>query len=89
MHGTAFLAHQHVAKLVLLENLVVNRKDSAAGITEYDINALILQGFDHNCGTVHFDVSHDVLVALRRRLFFTKSKYAASLTHETAPTIKR
>ena len=53
MHRALFVAHQDVADGVLLEDLVIDRKHGAAGIAEYRVDTLVLQGFDH-----HFRASH-------------------------------
>ena len=53
MDRALFMAHQDVADLVLLKNLVIDRKHGAAGIAEYSIDALFLQGFDHHPGAGH------------------------------------
>jgi hypothetical protein len=44
MHRALFVAHEDVADGVLLEDLVIDRQDRAAGIAEYDVDALILEG---------------------------------------------
>jgi hypothetical protein len=53
MHRALFVAHEDVADGVLLEDLVIDRKDRAAGISEYDLDALILEGFDHHLRACH------------------------------------
>ena len=53
MDRALFVAHQNVLDVVLLENLVIDRKDSAARIAEYRIHALILQSLNHHFRTGH------------------------------------
>jgi len=44
------MAHQHVLDMVLLEQFVIDRQDSATGISKDDVHALIDQGlYDHFC----------------------------------------
>ena len=48
MGRALFVAHEDVANLVLLEQLVIDREDGPAGIAEHHLDALIRQGFyDH------------------------------------------
>jgi len=47
------VAHQNVADVVLLKNLVINGQHSPAGIAEYRIDALIAQRLDHHSRTRH------------------------------------
>jgi hypothetical protein len=53
MHRALFVAHEDVADVVLLKDLVIDRKHGAAGIAEYDLDALILQGLDHHLRAGH------------------------------------
>jgi len=48
-----FVAHQDVADIVLLKDLVIDRQDGAAGIAEYRIHPLILQGLNHHLCATH------------------------------------
>ena len=48
VHRAAFLAHQDVADGVLLEQRVVDRQYRAAGISEDDLDALVLQGAEED-----------------------------------------
>jgi hypothetical protein len=36
-----------------MEDRIVDRQDGATGIAEDDVDALILQGFDHHFGTAY------------------------------------
>ena len=54
MAGALLVAHQDVLDLVLLENLVVDRKDRAAGIAEDMLDAIVLQRLHHHFGARHF-----------------------------------
>ena len=51
--GALFVAHQHMAKLVLVKERVVDRQHRAARIAEHDVDALILQRLDD-----HFRAGH-------------------------------
>ena len=42
---------------VLLEQRVVDRQDRAAGIAEYDLDALIDQGLDHHRRSEHLQIA--------------------------------
>ena len=53
MDDALLVATQNVTDRVLLEDLVVDRQHSAAGIAEQRVDALILQGFEH-----HFCAGH-------------------------------
>ena len=46
VRGALLVAHQDVADVVLLEDLVVDRQHRAAGIAEHGVDALVLQGLD-------------------------------------------
>jgi len=48
-----FVAHEDVADVVLLENLVIDREHGTAGIAEHDIHALVPEGLNH-----HFRAAH-------------------------------
>ena len=61
MHRAAFLAHQDVAQRVLLEQRVVDRQDRAAGIAEYDFDALIDERFDDDIRSADRLGRHDAL----------------------------
>ena len=54
MHGAAFLAHQDVLHLVLLEQLVVDRQHGAAGIAEQVLDALVGERADDHLRAGHF-----------------------------------
>ncbi len=51
MHGALLVAHQHVLHLVLLEQLVVDEQDRAAGIAEYVFDAFFLKAANHDLGS--------------------------------------
>ena len=53
MNSPLLVAHQNVTQLVLLKDLVVNRKDSTAWIAEDDLNTLIDQGTNNYARTGH------------------------------------
>ncbi len=53
MDRALFVAHQDVADIVLLEDLVIDRKHGAAGISEYRVHTLILQGLNHHFRSGH------------------------------------
>ena len=61
MDRALFVAHQDVADLVLLKDLVIDRKDGAAGIAEYSIDALFFQSFDNHLRTGHLACHGGVL----------------------------
>ena len=48
MNGGLLMTHQDMAHLVLLEQLVVDIKDRAAGITEKIFNLFFLETPDYN-----------------------------------------
>jgi hypothetical protein len=48
VRGALLVAHQHVAHLVLLEQLVVNPQHGAARIAEQELDALFLQAAHHD-----------------------------------------
>ena len=50
------MAHQDVLDLLLLEDLVIDRKHRAAGIAENVLDALIGQRLDHHLGAASFSV---------------------------------
>ena len=58
VNGARLLAHQDVADRVLLEELVVNRQDGAAGIPEYDFDSLVDQGLEKNLRSVQLLIRH-------------------------------
>ncbi len=51
MHGRLLMANQNVPDFILLKELVINRKDCAAGIAKNHLNALIDQGLDYQLST--------------------------------------
>jgi hypothetical protein len=53
VHGGLFVAHQDVADVVLLEDLVIDRQHGAARIAEYSVHSLIPQGLNHHLRTGH------------------------------------
>ena len=53
MDRPLFMAHQHMADPVLLENLVINRQHRAAWIPEYDVHTLVLEGLNHHFRSGH------------------------------------
>ena len=55
MHRAAFLAHQHVLDLLLLEQLVIDRQHRAAGIAEDVLDALIGKRPNDHLGAAHFE----------------------------------
>ena len=56
VHRALLMTDQNMADMVLLENLVVNRENGAAGIAEYDLDALIDQGLDDHACTGQFAI---------------------------------
>jgi hypothetical protein len=50
MHGSLFVPHQDVLKLVLLEDFVVDEKDRSARISENVLDPLILQTSNDDFG---------------------------------------
>jgi hypothetical protein len=65
MDRALFMAHQNVPDIILLENLVIDRKDSATRIAEYHFHALFLQGLNHHLRsghlTCHLVLHHGVI----------------------------
>ena len=51
MSRALLVADEDVPDRILMKDRVVDRQNGAAGIAEYDVDALILQGFDHHFGT--------------------------------------
>src|SRR5439155_23463018 len=62
MDRAALLAHQDVAQRILLEQRIVNRQDRAAGIAEYDIDALIDERLDDDISSTDRLGRHDILL---------------------------
>ena len=58
VHGPAFLPHQEMAQLVLLEDFVIDRQHGSARIAENRIDALVDQGADDQGGATHALFSH-------------------------------
>src|SRR3546814_9186089 len=56
MHRALLVPHQNVAQPVLLEEFVIDRQHGAAGIAEYDVDALVQQGPDDDLRTGHLVV---------------------------------
>ncbi len=48
-----FVAHEDVADLVLLEQLVIDRQNRSARIAEHCVHALVAQGLDDDLGAGH------------------------------------
>ncbi len=67
VHRAALLAHQDVAQRVLLEERIVNRQDRAAGIAEYDIDALIDERLDDDIRSADRLGRHDALRQYARK----------------------
>ena len=65
MDRALLVAHQDVAQRVLLEQRIVDRQDGAAGIAEYDIDALIDQRLDDDIRSAHRLGRHDILLSGR------------------------
>jgi hypothetical protein len=53
VHGAPLLAHQHVLDLLLLEELVIDRQNRAAGIAEDVLDALIGKRPNDHLGAAH------------------------------------
>jgi hypothetical protein len=53
VHRALFVAHQDVADVVLLEELVIDRQHGAAGIAEDHLDALILERLNHHLRAGH------------------------------------
>ena len=53
MHRALLMADQHVAKLVLMEQLVVDRQHRSARIAEDVLDPLIGERLDHHLGAGH------------------------------------
>ncbi len=53
MGRAAFLAHEHMADLVLAEQRIVDRQHGAAGIAEDVFDALVLHRLDDHLGACH------------------------------------
>ena len=51
MHRPAFLTDQDVPDRILVEDRVVDRQDSATGIAEDNLDALVLQGAKKDLGS--------------------------------------
>ncbi len=61
VHRALLVAHQDVLHLVLLEQLVVDEQDRAAGVAEYDFGALFLKASNDDLGSgqrVRLDAVH-------------------------------
>jgi hypothetical protein len=50
VHRALLVAHEHVAHLVLLEQLVVDEQDGAARVAEHVLDALFLEAAHHDFG---------------------------------------
>ena len=61
MNRALLVTDKDVTDLVLLEYLVIDRQDGAAGITEYGIDTLILQSLDHHPRARHL-LRHAILM---------------------------
>ena len=61
MAGALLVADEDVLDLVLLDDLVIDRQDGAAGIAEDMLDALIDQGLDDHFGARHLQA----IVAVR------------------------
>jgi hypothetical protein len=59
MDRSLLMTDQDVTNAVLLENLVVERKDSAPRIAKDDVDALVCQGLQNYSRTCHVSVCHD------------------------------
>ena len=95
VHGALLVAHQDVLDLVLLEELVVDVEDRAAGIAEDVLDAFLLQAADDDLGAgkgAGLDSVHDGRKSLRnhdgniadpqsprRRVLATRSELSAFL----------
>jgi hypothetical protein len=63
VHGALLVANEHVLHLVLLEELVVDEQDRAAGIAEDNLDAFFLQAANDDLGArklAGLDSVHDV-----------------------------
>ncbi len=54
MHRCLFVAYQDVLDRFLLEQLVIQRQDGTARITEYELDALFLKTSNRDFGTGQF-----------------------------------
>jgi hypothetical protein len=59
VHGALLVADEDVAQRVLLEDLVIDREDGAAGIAEDMLDALVDQGPEHHLRADHFLRCHE------------------------------
>src|SRR5436305_15154452 len=59
--GAPLLAYQDVSQRILLEQRIVDRQDRAAGIAEYDIDALIDERLDDDISSTDRLGRHDIL----------------------------
>src|SRR5438874_12158697 len=62
MDRAPLLTHQDVAQRILLEQRIVDREDRAAGIAEYDIDALIDERLDDDISSTDRLGRHDTLL---------------------------
>ncbi len=58
MGGALLVAHEDVLDLLLLEDLVIDRQDRAAGIAEDMLDPLVGQRLQHDLGTRHLIRGH-------------------------------
>src|SRR5258705_11492309 len=70
MDRAPLLPHEDVAQRILLEQRVVDRQDRAAGIAEYDIDALIDERLDDHIRSTNRLGRHDGLLRLKYRRIF-------------------
>ena len=55
MAGALLVTDEDMLDIVLLDDLVIDRQDGAAGITEDVLDALVFQGPDDHFRAGHFD----------------------------------
>ena len=70
MRGALLVAHENVLDLLLLEDLVIDRQDRAAGIAENVLDALVGQRLDHDFGAGHLFAHDRSSFSAFGRLFF-------------------
>ncbi|MNL49861.1 hypothetical protein D3C87_1728270 [compost metagenome] len=53
MAGALFMTDENMLDVILLENLVIDRKNGAAWVTEEMFDAIVLQSAKHDFGACH------------------------------------
>ena len=86
---TLFVAHQDVADVVLLEDLVIDRQHCPAGVAEDHLDALILQRLNHHPRAGHRCRFRRCRMCLVHRLFLSSGRWCGGASFSCPSAVRQ